>query len=69
MIKQTSVIKIIKREFMTIGQGDAGRYEYEDIQGVVESGDKVHRVTVESITGREFLHFKHEKNANEFTGK
>lgn len=63
------MIKIIKREFITIGQGDAGRYEYVDIQGVVEAGDKVHRLTVDGASGREFLHFKHEKNASDFKGQ
>lgn len=63
------MIKIIKREFLTIGQGDAGRYEYQDIQGVVEAGDKVHRITVDGANGREFLHFKHEANANAYTGR
>jgi len=63
------VIKIIKREVVTISQGDAGRYEYQDIQGVIEAGDKVHRLTVDGANGREFLHFKHEHNANAFTGQ
>lgn len=63
------MIKIIKREFITIGQGDAGRYEYQDIQAVVEAGDKVHRLTVDGANGRELLHFKHEQNANNFKGE
>ena len=60
------MIKIIKIEETTIGQGDAGRYEFYDVTGVIESGDKVHRVTTEGIEGKDYIHFKHKVNAEQF---
>lgn len=61
------MLKTIKKiEEVTIGRGDAGRYEYNDAQGVVESGDKAHRVTVETAGSEEYVFFKHRENANAF---
>jgi len=55
-----------KIESVTIGRGDAGRYEYEDVDSVTESGDNVHRVMVETSSGSEGLYFKHKENAERF---
>lgn len=62
-----TMLKTIKKiEPVTIGRGDAGRYEYQDIPGVTESGDKAHKVTVETAGANEYIYFKHKENAETF---
>ncbi|MDP2692720.1 MAG: hypothetical protein Q8O88_03730 [bacterium] len=53
-------------ESITIGRGDTGRYEYSDVSGVTELGDKVHRITVEVGLENEYVYFKHRENAEKF---
>ncbi len=63
-----NVLKTINKiEPVTIGRGDSGRYEYKDVSGVTESGDKAFRITVETgFMVNEDFYFKHRENAQKF---
>lgn len=58
-----------KIESITIGRGDAGRYEYQDSAGVVESGENAHRITIEVGLDTQDIYFKHKENAEKYLAK
>ena len=55
-----------KIEPVTIGRGDSGRYEYHDVPGVIEAGDKAFSITVEVGLENQDIYFKHRENAEKF---